>query len=140
MQPLIAWGPGFATGVAIIDNDHRRLVDMLNRLNAAMAEGHGKDVLAGLLDELVAYTVQHFGHEEQLMKRIRYAETATHVGQHQKLVADVTEFKRKLASGQAMISLELMRSLKTWLANHIMGSDQALAKAILAANAGAVEA
>lgn len=137
MATLITWGPGLATGVDIIDRDHRKLVDMLNRLHAAMSEGHAKEVLGGLLDDLVSYTVQHFAHEEQMMKQIGYKAAAAHINEHKKLIAEVTEFKRKLGSGQAMISLELMRSLKAWLSNHIMASDQALAKEILAANAAA---
>ncbi len=135
MKELIVWGPGLETGIVVIDQDHRKLVGMLNRLNAAMAEGHAKDVLAQLLNELVQYTVVHFQHEEQLMAKHQYAGTAGHASEHRKLVATVSDFKNKLALGQAMISIELMKFLRGWLTDHIMGADKRLAQALLAAGA-----
>jgi hemerythrin len=40
--------------VCIIDSDHRKLVEILNRLNTAMSSGSSKEILGGLLDELIA--------------------------------------------------------------------------------------
>jgi hemerythrin-like metal-binding protein len=133
MTDLITWGPSLLTGVPLIDSDHRKLVDMLNRLNAAMSAGKSKEVLADLLNELVGYTVKHFAHEEQLMAKHKYADAAPHIAEHKKLVADVLAFKVKLTGGTAMISIELMKFLRNWLTAHIMQTDQKLGKTLIAA-------
>ena len=104
-------------------------------MNAAVSAGKSKEVLADLLNELVGYTVKHFGHEEQLMAKHKYADTAQHVAEHKKLVADVLAFKVKLEGGTAMISIELMKFLRNWLTAHIMQTDQKLGKALIAAGA-----
>ena len=132
MSDLIQWGPGLYTGIAIIDEDHKKLVDMLNKLNAAMKEGKGKEILASLLHDLVQYTVKHFGHEEQLMTQHKYADSVRHIAEHKKLVAEVVAFKEKLESGTAMISIDLLKFLRDWLGTHILLSDKKLGDALAA--------
>ncbi len=132
---LITWGPELLTGIAIIDGDHKALVKILNRLNHAMAEGKSKPILAEILNELVQYTVKHFGHEEQLMEQHQYGKEAAlaHKAEHRKLVDDVLAFKEKLDRGQAMISIELMKFLRGWLTMHILHTDKDLGKALSSA-------
>lgn len=133
MSDLIQWGPGLYTGIGIIDDDHKKLVDMLNRLNGAMAAGKGKEILASLLNDLVQYTVKHFGHEEHLMAQHKYVESPRHIAERKKLVAEVVAFKEKLETGKAMISVELLKFLRDWLGTHIMHSDKKLGEALAVA-------
>jgi len=133
MTALIIWSADLMTGVTIIDDDHKKLVGMLNRLNEAMSAGKSKDVLAGILDELVQYTVKHFGHEEALMATHHYAGAAVHISEHKKLVGDVLAFKDKLAHGKAMISIELLKFLRDWLTTHILQTDKRFGQALSAA-------
>ena len=43
---LIKWGEELSTGVGFVDSEHKMLVNMINELNDAMLEQHGKDVVA----------------------------------------------------------------------------------------------
>jgi hemerythrin-like metal-binding protein len=106
---------------------------MLNRLNDAMSLGKSKEIMGTLLNELVDYTVKHFGNEEKLMAQYSYAESTAHLAQHKKLIADVVAFKEKLVSGKAMISIELMKFLRDWLNTHIMQTDMKLGQALIKA-------
>jgi hemerythrin-like metal-binding protein len=67
------------------------------------------------------------------MARHSYADSAAHIAEHKKLVADVVAFTQKLDSGKATISIELLRFLRGWLTTHIMHTDQQLGKALSAA-------
>jgi methyl-accepting chemotaxis protein/hemerythrin len=73
----------------------------------------------------VEYTVQHFAYEEQLFATHDYPLARAHIEEHQRLVAQVGEFKQKFDSGQANINMPLMKFLKDWLIKHILGSDKA---------------
>lgn len=130
---LIVWGPMLNVGVKEIDDQHRKLVDLVNQLNDAMAAGKGRNTLAPVLDELVRYTQYHFGTEERLMAKHPGSQSAAHKGEHQKFIADVSAFKKKFDSGNAMISTEIMIFLRDWLSKHILQTDKKFAQALNAA-------
>lgn len=130
---LISWSPMLSTDVQIIDDQHKKLIDLINKLNDAMNAGHGKEALKAVLTELVDYTVYHFGTEEKLMGQHKYADSTAHLGEHKKLVQDVSAFKTKFEAGNAMISTEIMNFLRDWLSKHIMQTDKKFGKALNAA-------
>jgi hemerythrin len=127
---LITWGPALAVGVKEIDDQHKKLIDLVNQLNDAMHAGQGKDKLGPVLAELVRYTVYHFGTEERLMAQHSYEFSAGHKAEHKKLVEDVGTFKAKFDAGNAMISTEIMNFLRDWLSKHIMQTDKKFGQAL----------
>jgi len=127
-MPLLLWGPMLEVGVAEIDTQHRKLVDLANELADAQVAGKGKDVLGKILTELVRYTVTHFTTEERLMDKHKYPATADHKQLHKELVKTVSDFKTKFDKGDALLSQEIMNFLRDWLTKHIMNIDKALAK------------
>jgi hemerythrin len=122
-----------AVGVKDIDDQHQKLIALVNQINDAMSAGQGKAALAPVLNELVRYTQYHFGTEERLMAQHKYALTVEHKGEHQKFIADVSAFKAKFDSGNAMISTEIMNFLRDWLSKHILQTDKKFARALQAA-------
>jgi hemerythrin-like metal-binding protein len=127
---LLTWGPALAVGVKEIDDQHKKLIDLVNQLNDAMHAGKGRDALAAVLSELVKYTVYHFGTEERLMAQHKYELSVEHKAQHKKLIEDVGAFKAKFDGGNATISAEIMNFLRDWLGKHIMQTDKKLAQAL----------
>ena len=121
---LLAWSNMFSVGVKDIDDQHKKLVDMANRLNDAMKDGHGREVVGKILAELVAYTASHFAFEERLMDKHDYPLSVQHKKEHQDLVRTVGEFKTKFERGDAALTAEVMGFLRDWLAKHIMNSDK----------------
>lgn len=132
---MIVWGPNLMVGVQQIDNQHKKLVELVNKLNDAMVAGHGRDIIGPTLNELVKYTQLHFATEEGLMKLHGYEHTAEHKAEHNKLLHDVGEFKKRFDAGNSMLSVELLRFLRDWLSRHILGSDKKLAAVLNAAPA-----
>ncbi len=135
MSMLITWEPSLSVGVESIDKQHRRLVDMVNDLHTSMLAGHGQDALGKILSGLVAYTHEHFRHEEQLMRTHGYPTSDVHFKQHRELEKTVQEFGTRFAEGKERISIELSRFLKDWLTHHIMRTDKELGKFLQAAAA-----
>jgi hemerythrin-like metal-binding protein len=127
---LITWTGMFSVGVAEIDNQHKKLVELINQLNDAMQAGKGNDALGKVLNELVNYTVYHFGYEEKLMGQHHYDDSPAHKNEHAKFIATVGDFKKKFDSGNAVISTEIMNFLRDWLTNHIMKTDKKLGQGL----------
>jgi len=51
---IFHWTADLATGNGMIDQDHRHLIALVNKLNDAMTGGKGNAVLGQVLDELIA--------------------------------------------------------------------------------------
>ena len=122
-MPFIEWTQQHSVAVPEMDEQHRRLFDLTNDLHEAMRLGKGRAKLESALGQLTTYTVQHFSAEEQLMKRLAYPQLGEHIVEHRRLVQQVEDLRRKLADGEAVLSMEVMDFLRDWLNNHIMGTD-----------------
>jgi hemerythrin-like metal-binding protein len=120
---FIEWSRSFSVQVSKMDQEHQRLIDLINKLYTAMREGRGKEAIGSVLDELIEYTKTHFAHEEQLMRESGYAGYDDQKRAHEALINQVMETKQKLAAG-AVLSQEVMSFLKSWLVNHIQGMDK----------------
>lgn len=121
---FISWKDDYSVRVPEIDTQHRRLLEVINRLHGAMLMGGKPDALQVVMDELVAYTRYHFGYEEQLMERAGYQGVEEHKRKHRAMVTQVEGFAAEITSGKASVSLKLMNFLKDWLTRHIMETDQ----------------
>jgi hemerythrin len=124
-MPLMNWTEKLSVGVAVIDDDHRKLVGMINELYDAMQAGHGKNTLGRILDDLVQYTKFHFAREEKFFAQTGYPAAVPHKQEHDALTRQVLDVQQKYAAGaSATLSLDVLHFLKDWLIKHIQGSDQ----------------
>jgi hemerythrin-like metal-binding protein len=120
------WRPTLEVGHDQIDNEHRSLVEVLNRLHAAMKQGKGKDEIEKVLVFLKDYTVGHFKAEEALMKTHQYPGAQMHMAIHADLVKQVSTLIADFRSGKAVLTSAVLDFLEDWLVKHIMGEDKAL--------------
>jgi len=121
---LFAWSDVYSVKIGILDAQHKKLIGILNDLNQAMVDGHGKDKLGSILSELVTYTKSHFATEEKLMQSHKYPDYHVHKGEHERLAGTVLEFQRKFLANEIGLTIELLAFLKDWLTQHILGSDK----------------
>jgi hemerythrin len=117
----IYWNKGLDTGIEVIDNQHRRIVDYINQLED-IKETHSREEVAVVLDELVDYTLSHFAFEESLMEEAGYPFINAHKRVHQLFVRRVSDYMQRFKIGED-ITEELHNTLKAWLINHIRNDD-----------------
>ena len=123
MSEFINWSDELSVGIEEIDEQHKVLVNLVNRMHDAIDEHHGSDVVIDILSELADYTKIHFAVEESLMRILDYPGYEEHKEIHDELLEHVVELQQKVASGKTAISFELMHFLKSWLSKHIMEED-----------------
>ena len=126
-MPLFVWTPELSVGVTEMDNQHKKLIDIINRLHDAMKVGKGKDVLSGLLKEMEAYTQFHFTAEEKYMQQFSYSGLVSQKKEHQAFIDKVKVFITDFNNGK-MIGIDTMDFLKNWLSKHIQGIDKQYSK------------
>lgn len=124
------WTDDLMTGNFFIDNDHRKLIRMVNAFFDSMAEGRANAVIGKVLHNLTLYAKQHFGREEAEMKRIRYADADLHRAEHAVFVKQVEALKSSLNAGEKINVLKVSTLLSDWLRNHILVVDKQLAAAL----------
>jgi hemerythrin len=124
-MPLMVWDDSLSVGVSAIDQQHKRLVELLNQVHRSQTDGKGNEAVRKVLEALVTYTVDHFAFEEALFAKHGYQELPAHREAHEKLVARVSAFIEEWGSGRATLGSELFMFLRGWLNGHIRGSDRA---------------
>ncbi|GHE83962.1 bacteriohemerythrin [Thalassotalea profundi] len=127
-QSLIKWKDEYSVGIEAIDNDHKKLLNLLNQVNTAydyaMSESYEKEALT----DLVNYTKYHFEREEKLMAENDYPELETHKLQHKNMIEQVDQFvERYNKEGHECLHI-ISDFLTQWLINHINGTDKAYSK------------
>lgn len=121
---FIEWTEKNEVGIRQVDEQHRELFALLNRLHAATVEGQEQSMLVGILNELVDYTVYHFDVEEGLMTKHEYPDYDAHKAEHDKLTTQAVDLQRQFQDGSATISFELLDFLHDWLMDHTMDTDR----------------
>lgn len=120
----LAWNNKYNVGIAEIDEEHRKLVDLIEQLGESMENGDTKEKVSGILNELANYTIYHFTTEETLFARHSYPEASAHKSEHKGFVDKVIEFRNKFDGGSDVVSEEILGFLYKWLINHINVSDK----------------
>ncbi|MBI4808081.1 MAG: bacteriohemerythrin [Nitrosomonadales bacterium] len=136
------WDNKFNTGVEVVDTQHQKLVELINRLGAISAHQTTTAELGEILTELANYTVYHFNTEEELMKKFGVDAThqQAHIKAHQHFTAQVTVAAKILLGSKDVTNqlvAPLLKYLTNWLVQHILGSDTRMGQEILALQAGA---
>ena len=130
----IRWSDDYATGVADIDSQHRRLLELLNTVNALNPEAlppvaRTKETLK-LLDAFNEYAAYHFLSEEALMREHVAAneDTVKHIVAHRSYWSIISSFKKRFADGDEKVNADLVDYLNRWWINHILETDQQLGR------------
>jgi hemerythrin len=133
------WDKHFETGLEKVDQQHHALVDLVNRFGELLTQ---LDSLASadieaLFEELAAYAQYHFREEEDMMLQVGL--DSRHVTEHKHFHADfLIEVTRMHAAVVDRVEAAegLLKFLTYWLAFHILGTDQSMAKQVVAIQAG----
>lgn len=120
-ESLIEWTEDLSMGIDVIDDDHKKVVELLNRCQQTAT--HDKEELNLVLDELLAFAGNHFTVEETIMAACSYPGLANHRQVHQLLTQQVTEILRRTEQGVTTLE-DLVSFLNSWLVDHIQGMDR----------------
>ena len=120
----ITWSDDYSVGVKAMDDQHLRLVALVNDLDDAMRQGQGQAVLGKIFNELVFYTKTHFRDEEALMEKHGYPDLDEHRLKHESMTAQVIKYKQEADASKMGLTIKVMQFLSGWLTKHIAGTDK----------------
>lgn len=118
----ITWSPEYELGIAVIDRQHQRIVELINTLDRLMDEPDAHLGVSRVLYDLVDYTESHFGFEEALMKEAGFDGLDEHHQAHENFVRQIGVMQRRHEAGEDVAGL-LLALLERWLMQHILAED-----------------
>ena len=134
------WTHCFATGLADVDEQHQRLVDVINRFGDLIMREEGATAaeLEVVFAELAQYAGFHFAEEEGLMAASGLAPQyiESHRQTHLQFMDEVALLYAGISADNRGAAKGLLEFLTNWLAYHILGSDQYMARQIALITSG----
>ena len=119
---IIQWRPTLETGIDVIDQQNKRIVDYINALRIAQGKGD-RGAVAKTIDDVIDYTQSHFGFEEALMEDAGYPLLNAHKRVHELFIRRVAVLHQRFKSGED-IAQDLHNVLARWLITHIQTEDR----------------
>lgn len=118
----ITWSDGYKIGDADIDRQHRELFELADQV--IRVTDH--EALVGLMMSLYQHLRQHFGHEEDLMRRLAYPAYQQHKALHDLMITQLNTMAAEVAAGRwSRESLSLF--MNGWVVGHVREHDSRLA-------------
>lgn len=125
---MFIWKEEFDLGIEKIDNEHKKLFEIGNRVNEltkSFYEGDDNfDQIVVVINELSDYAVYHFKNEEVLMEKHNYPNLEEHREEHEKFVFELNEIDfEKIDDNQEEFLKKLLEKIVGWIFNHILKED-----------------
>lgn len=133
---FMRWNDDYLTGIDIVDEQHRHLVELINRAAPVLAASNLQPdtETATLIDALLDYVNVHFCTEDELM--VSQGIDPRHLTYHRQVHGDFAQhihlLQLQFKQGEALNGTDLLSFLSNWLAFHILGEDQHMARELSA--------
>jgi len=129
----IHWDDKFVVGVPLIDQQHLRLMNIINDLYQ-LCDNESGSVNPYLIEcswETLAYLRHHFSTEEKLMLLLGFPGYRDHKTEHDAFIENLLNQYRQFSLGEKGVSEKFVHMLKEWLLTHIINFDKEMANFFL---------
>jgi hemerythrin-like metal-binding protein len=121
---LFKWDKIYSVGHEEIDNQHRKLIEMINQAYNAIISDRSLQEAESLIDKMYDYTDYHFKMEENYFQKLNYPEKDTHIKEHKLFLKKIKTFKSDLKSADDEVITHIFTFLRDWLVKHILYVDK----------------
>lgn len=126
------WDGSLAVGVHSIDEQHKRMVAMINEVVDHIQQGKPGTDLVYLVKKLFQYVEEHFATEEKYMAEHGFPGAGTHTAEHKSFRSHVATFNLDLVLHTPHLAFDILRYLWEWLRSHIAGTDKKMGEFLAA--------
>lgn len=136
---IFPWNKNLEIGIQQIDDQHKKLVQLLNMLACQFGHQTNTTIVNTVLNDLTEYVSYHFQTEEKIWEQYFHGDDweATHVQEHINFVSTLSKIKNeKSAKPLDVVIEEILLFLTHWLALHILENDKRLALVVVSLQSG----
>jgi len=121
----IDWTEEFSVGVTLFDEQHKRLIAMLNKMIKDPTATTSSETVSDVITDMTQYASEHFKSEEDLMIKHGYPHTEQHRNQHQEFREKLVQICFATEEKVEIVPQVMLEYLRHWLAQHILHEDMA---------------
>ncbi len=121
---IIKWGPKFQLGVKMIDSQHKKWIEFINKFYSALIKKKDAKELNETLKKLSEYTEYHFSFEEKYMEEFGYKDFDNHHKEHEQFVIQLNQYFDDYISGKIGTIHRIILYLKKWVVKHVLETDR----------------
>ncbi|NBC32580.1 MAG: bacteriohemerythrin [Alphaproteobacteria bacterium] len=129
---LLEWSDELSVGVSEIDEDHKKLLEIVNRFFDAYRFADSRATVLSALTNIADYASWHFDHEERIMRREKFPGLDIHKRQHSELLDRLAGLIAGFETGRADITEATLGFLSDWVLVHLKTQDLELGRWVLA--------
>ncbi len=135
----IVWRNQMSVGNDAIDQDHKLLFCLINSIELALRSEDAMELLPVFIQQLLAYTKEHFAREEEIQKKIYYPLIDEHKREHKEIVVKLVDMERLVAEyiskeqraqlgkdEQASMRKEIIDLARHWIMDHVLQRDKSM--------------
>jgi len=127
---LMNWKDEYKVGIDAIDNEHRELIETINRLHEELDSPDRKRTVPGFFRRLLVEIKAHFAHEEEFMREHHYAGLSAHKEDHDLLLDELRDIMEAFERSLEIDSVDLSMRLDAWFFRHFHHYDTQLHHAL----------
>lgn len=128
IKNMVIWEDVYKTGIEVIDNQHKKFVEILNQLYDAVDNHKDKKAIDQVFEGLVNYGKYHFATEEKYFDEFNFEEALEHKEKHKEFKQKIADYQAKINNGQIEITNDLINFLEEWLVTHLVEVDKKYVK------------
>lgn len=118
------WKDEYTVNIGIIDEQHKKLLDIINELKVIINGNTCKDNVSDIFFQL-AYLIDHYFIKEEIyFKDLEYPNSDQHKEEHKQFIERIIQFQKDLESNKPNLCLEIYNYLEYWFDEHILKYDK----------------
>ena len=138
----LRWSEDLSVNIPMFDEEHKILIEMLDKIGKAIELKDNQKEIAGILDQLTKYAKLHFSHEEEIMLKYLYPDAAEHIRQHEAFIEKIYKItynynmlpeSSHTKDDDYHLYLEVYNFLAGWFHSHIKKIDKKYTEFLLEA-------
>ncbi len=118
------WKPEYNVNVSMIDDQHKKYLEILNLLREGILKKPGKEKISEIFFSLVHYAENHLIQEEIYFKNYQYPNFTKHKKAHKDFIDRIIQFREDYENGRDKVCEEMYAFLVDWFENHILKHDK----------------
>jgi hemerythrin len=121
---LIKWRKEFSVGIRELDNQHKKIIKILNQIFALHEKEKDEKELEKIISNLYEYIKDHFRKEEEYMLNHNYAGYDKQKQEHNQFIDRFSEFQGEFLKGHRLTTINLFNFVWDWFSQHIVKLDK----------------
>ncbi len=123
-QNKLVWSDEYSVNIKEMDEQHKKLVEIINKHSIAVKSKEKREVLKNTLEGLLDYIEVHFNREEKLMMQHDFSEYNAHKKKHSYIAQEVCNLYMRYLKGDEDTVFLVASLMNHWLFNHICNEDK----------------